>query len=177
MRRVATCVVLFSLCSAANLLACGDKYVIFGQGVRFQRAYAATHPASILVYLKSGSRWATPDNRERLLSVLRMVGHRPQAVSTASEVQAAIATGQFDIVLSEADDVAQLTESIVHAAFHPTVVSLLFAPTPDEVAAIERQNSCAVQVSKRNHELLTVVNDVMGQRVKGITAACQRKRA
>src|SRR5438045_9314277 len=110
MRRAGVCLFVFAIGSAASVFACGDKYVVFGQGVRFQRAYAATHPASILVYLKPGTRWATPENRDRPLGVLRMVGHRPQAVSTIAEAQAAMATKQFDILLAEADSVEPLNE-------------------------------------------------------------------
>lgn len=177
MRRIGLSLLLLACGFAGDAGACGDKYVVFGQGVRFQRAYAATHPASILVYLKAGTRAATAENRDRLLGVLRMVGHRPQAVSTMSEAQTAIATGQFDILMAEPDDATSLADSVVKSTAHPTVVPLLFDPTKEQIVAIEKQNTCAVQVSKRNHELLTVLNDIMGQRTKGITAACQRKRA
>lgn len=177
MRRVGAWLLLLTVVSASNVLACGDKYVVLGKGVRFQRAYAASHPASILIYLRPGSRWATAENRDRLVTVLRMVGHRPQAVSTVEELQAAMATGQFDILMTEFNSVAHATETVAAAQARPTIIPLLFEPTRDERAAIERQNSCAVQVSKRNHELLTVVNDVMAQRLKGVTEACQRKRA
>ena len=36
---------------APVLWACGDKFMLVGRGVRFQRAYAAIHPASILILL------------------------------------------------------------------------------------------------------------------------------
>jgi hypothetical protein len=157
---------------ATTALGCGDKYVVFGQGVRFQRAYAATHPASIVVYLKGAA-----DQRERLLTILRMVGHRPQPASSIDELQAAVAGGKVDIVLTESGSVPAVNDALVSATVHPTIVPLLFAPTREQIAEIERQNSCAVQVSKRNHELLTVINDAMEQRRKGVTAACQRKRA
>src|SRR5205085_1738780 len=97
MRSRVLCLVGLLVVSSSNLLACGDKFVVFGQGVRFQRAYAAAHPANILVYLKPGSKWTTPENRERLLTVLRLVGHRPQAVTTLDEFQAAVATSNYDV--------------------------------------------------------------------------------
>ena len=30
--------------------ACGDKFLLLGRGVKFQRAYAAIYPASIVIY-------------------------------------------------------------------------------------------------------------------------------
>src|SRR4029077_646315 len=110
MQRIGACLLMVGVLSSTNLSACGDKYVVFGQGVRFQRAYAATHPAAILVYLEPGSKWSTPENRERLLTVLRMVGHRPDPVSTIDEMQAAISTNKYDIVLAEFSSLSQVVE-------------------------------------------------------------------
>ena len=177
MRSHVVCLVGLLVLSSSDVLACGDKFVVFGQGVRFQRAYAAAHPANILVYLKPDSKWASPENRERLLTVLRMVGHRPQAVTTLDEFQAAIATSNYDVVLTELSSVQVANETVAAAKVRPTVVPMVFEPTRAELKEIERQNSCTVAVSRRSHELLSVINDVMGQRTKGITEACQRKRA
>lgn len=176
MRRIAICLLVACTLAGPNVLACGDKYVVFGQGVRFQRAYAAAHPASILVYLKPGSKWTTPENRERLLTALRMVGHRPDAVTTLDEMHAAVSTNRYDIVLTEFATLAEATEALAGTAVRPTVVPMVFDPSRREMAAIEKENSCAVQVTKRSHELMTVINTVMDQRGRGIAEACQRKR-
>ena len=177
MRSAVACLVGLFLIASSNTLACGDKFVVFGQGVRFQRAYAAAHPANILVYLKSDSKWASPENRERLLTVLRMVGHRPQAVTTLDEFQAAIATSNYDVVLTELGSLPVANETVAAAKVRPTVVPMVFEPSRSELKEIERQNSCTVAVSRRSHELLSVINDVMSQRSKGVTEACQRKHA
>ena len=177
MRKLGVLLLIVALNSAATLFACGDKFVVFGQGVRFQRAYAATHPASILVYLKPGSRWTTPENRDRLLSVLRMVGHHPQAVSTVEELQAATATGTFDVLLTEFSTLPAATQAAAMSKKHPTIIPMAFEPTRAELEGFEKQNSCTVAVSKRSHELLTVINDVMASRIKGTGESCQRKRA
>ncbi len=162
---------------ATSAIACGDKYVVFGQGVRFQRAYAAAHPATILVYLNPESKWSSPDNRERLLTALRMVGHRPDAVTTTDEMRTAMSTNKYDIVLTEFATIAQAADATSAASVHPTIIPMVFEPTRAEMARIEKENNCAVQVSKRSHELLTVINTVMDQRAKGVTEACQRKHA
>lgn len=177
MRRLGVLVLVVAISSVASALACGDKFVVFGQGVRFQRAYAAAHPGSILVFLKPGSRWTTPENRDRLLAVLRMVGHHPQAVSTVDELQAAMATGTFDVLLTEFNTLPAATQAAAMSKKHPTIIPMAFEPTRAELEQLEKQNSCTVAVSKRNHELLTVINDVMASRVKGLGEACQRKRA
>jgi hypothetical protein len=176
-RRVGLLLLTLLIICASGALACGDKFVVFGQGVRFQRAYAATHPASILVYLKPGSRWTSPESRDRLLTVLRMVGHHPQAVSTVDELQAAMGTGTFDVVLTEFSTLPATTQIVSAARSRATIIPMVFEPAPPQLAELERQNTCTVQVSKRSHELLTVINDVMALRLKGVGEACQRKKA
>lgn len=177
MRRFGISLFMIGVLSSPHVFACGDKYVVLGQGVRFQRAYAANHPAAILIYLRPGSKWATDQNRERLLTVLRMVGHRPDAVATLDEMQAALSTNKYDIVLTEFATADQAVGPVGDAKTRPTVVPIVFDPTRAEMAQIEKQNNCTVQVSKRNHELLTVINTVMDQRIKGITEGCRRKSA
>ena len=176
MRRLAV-FLLTCLVSSPSAFACGDKFVVFGQGVRFQRAYAAAHPASILVFLKPGSKWATSENRERLLMVLRMVGHRPQAVSTLDDLRDAAATGDYDVVLTELSTSAETSATIVNLKVPPTVIPMVFEPSRQELKEIERQKGCTVAVTRRSHELLTVINDVMGQRTRGVIAGCARKSA
>ena len=177
MRSAVVGLVSLFVIASSSVLACGDKFVVFGQGVRFQRAYAAAHPANILVFLTADSKWASPENRERLLTVLRMVGHRPQAVRTVDELQSAVATSNYDVVLTELGSVPVANEAIAGAKVRPTVVPMVFEPSRSELKEIERQNSCTVAVSRRSHELLTVINDIMDQRSKGVTEACQRKHA
>ena len=177
MRRIVFYLMAFGILSGSGAFACGDKYVVLGHGVRFQRAYAASHPASILVYLKTGSKWSAPENRERLLTALRMVGHHPEAVTTIDELRAAVSTNKYDIVLTEFADLAQAAENVSGATTRPTLVPMVFEPSRQEMAKIELENRCAVQVTKRSHELLSVINTVMDQRGKGIIEACQRKRA
>lgn len=169
MKRIAWVLVLTSAAIAPNALGCGDKFVAFGQGIRLQRIYASAHPGAILVYLTPESPLALSANRDRLVNLLRLAGHRPQVVSTRDELRGAAATGEFDIVLTQPSEVASVRDAVKSA----TIVQLLWEPTREELARVE----CAAPVSKRNHELLMVVNDVMEQRHEGVApVSCPRKR-
>jgi hypothetical protein len=176
MRRIAAFALASAICLTSDALACGDKYVILGQGVRFQRAYAAAHPANILLFLKSGSKWSAQENRERLVTVLRLVGHHPDTVATIGELQAALGTNKYDVILTEFGTEADVTAVARDSSVHPTVVPVVLDPTRDQMKQLQVNDACAVQLSKRSHELLTVINVVMEQRSKGVTEACERKR-
>jgi hypothetical protein len=176
MRRFAASAIAVSMFFCSDLLACGDKYVILGQGVRFQRAYAAAHPANILVFLKDGSKWSEPENRERLMTVLRLVGHHPDPVTTLAELQTALDAKRYDVILTELGTESELTPIARNAAPHPSVVPVAFEPSREQLKQLQKSDVCAVQLSKRSHELLTVINTVMEQRGRGVTEACERKR-
>jgi hypothetical protein len=176
MRRICASALALAVLFSSDLLACGDKYVVLGQGVRFQRAYAAAHPATILVYFQPGSKWSTPANRERLITVLRLVGHHPDAAMSADELQAAIGTHKYDVVLTELGTESELTNATRNDARHPTVIPVVMEPSREQLKELQKNDACAVQLSKHSHELLTVINVVMEQRSRGVTEACERKR-
>jgi len=176
MQRIMTILVLSAAVCTTNAVACGDKFVAFGQGIRLQRIYAAAHPAAILVYLRPDSPLALPANRDRLVNLLRLAGHRPQVVSTSAELRGAAATGEFDLLLTEPADVAAVREAAKSAKVAPSVVQLLWEPATQDLERLDQQDECAARVSRRSHELLMVVNDVMDQRQKGATVSCRRSR-
>src|SRR5579859_2530770 len=112
MQRVLSLLLLAAAAAAPETFACGDKFVAFGLGIRFERIYAAAHPGAILVYLQPGSTLAQPANRDRLVGILRLVGHRPEIVSEPEELRAAVATGEFDIILTEPAEMMVVGQSI-----------------------------------------------------------------
>ena len=173
MWRIVSVLALYAASSTSSVLACGDKFVAFGHGVRLQRIYAAEHPAAILVYLPAGSPLAEPANRDRLSGLLRLAGHRPQVVSSVDEMKGAAATGEFDLILAQPADATAARDAAKSAA----VIQLLWQPSREDLDRLDQRNECAAPVSKRNHELLFVINDVMEQRHKGVASvSCQRKR-
>src|SRR5712671_7842122 len=60
--------------------ACGDKFLTVGRGVRFQRAYAAIHPASILIVLPVKTVKSAAVRDSALTTALKMAGHRVETV-------------------------------------------------------------------------------------------------
>jgi hypothetical protein len=176
MQKLVSILVLTTAVWTPNAAACGDKFVAFGQGIRLQRIYAATHPAAILVYLEPDSELALPANRDRLVNLLRLAGHRPQIVSTSAELRGAAATGEFDLLLTEPADAATARDAAKSAKVAPSIVQLLWEPATQDLERLDRQDECVVPVRRRSHDLLLVVNDVMDQRQKGRTVSCRRSR-
>ena len=91
-------VTLISL-GSQGVSACGDKFLLVGRGVRFQRAYAAIHPGSILIVLppKSVKNAAVRDSR--LQTALKMAGHRVELVAQANLADQ-IGRSRYDVILA-----------------------------------------------------------------------------
>src|SRR5215204_5003845 len=102
-RRFSMAVLLLAGLLAAggsDLSACGDKSLSAG-GIRIQRARAARYPASVLIYKPAASPMSDAARELKLQKTLTDLGHKYHEVETASELQAAIATGQYNIVLAD----------------------------------------------------------------------------
>src|SRR5215467_2265544 len=81
--------------------ACGDKTLGLNRGVRFQRAYAASHPASILAYMRPNSGVSAAIKDLRLDSALKLAGHKVRVVVEPSAFQEALASDRYDLVVAD----------------------------------------------------------------------------
>lgn len=171
---VALAVVVGVSLAATPLLACGDKFVVLGRGVRFQRVHAAQHPASILIYMNPGSRVAQADKEFQLQTMLKLAGHRPVVVEGAA-LEGALSSKSYDVVLTDLGDAPSLEQQATSSASKPVVVPVLYNPSEAELATAEEKYSCVLAASKKNRNLLDVVDEVMQSRHRGEGAKCMRK--
>jgi hypothetical protein len=163
--------------AAAPVLACGDKLVLLGRGIRFQRMLATKHPASILVYLRPESGISAADREYHFDSLLKLAGHKPHAVTNAAEFTKELGSNSYDLVLADYSDAAGLEKEVRGSKAKPTLVPVVYNPTEAERAAAEKQYSCLVAPAKKNYEMLTVIDDAMASRGEGTGARCRKARA
>ena len=129
-------VVVLLLIGGTAVEACGDKLLALSRGVRFQRAYAAARPASILIYLgRNGGTARQP----QLYSTLRQAGHKVRAVEEAAELDQALNSGSYDIVLADPADAPALADRLKTAATKPTVIPVFVKPKKSDLVAAEKQ--------------------------------------
>jgi hypothetical protein len=155
-------VTLISL-GAQAVSACGDKFLLVGRGVRFQRAYAAIHPASILIVVppKSVKNAAVRDSR--LQSALKMAGHRVELVPQANLAEQ-IGRSRYDIILAERADALVIPDLVSAAAVKPSVVGVLEDPSDVELAEARRRLQAVLKTPQSLVEILKLVDDVMTTR-------------
>lgn len=150
--------------------ACGDKFVLLGRGARVARSQ---FPSTILIFMNPSSRMPAAEKEFRLEATLKAAGHKAKVAETDAEVQKALATGKYDLVLADVVDVPELRKEAGGSASKPVVLPLLYEPTPDELSAAEKEANCAVRPSKKSQDLLAVVDETMKGRRKGAGAICE----
>ncbi len=174
-RTLAVCaLVALGLGSASAVVyACGDKLVVLGRGVRFERIHLARNPGAVLVFLNPDSNLARADEEFHLSASLELAGHAVQIVGSEAELERAWRSGGADVILADLGDANALWESMGSDGTAPEVVPVLYKPTREDLAQAERLSKCTSQAAKRkSRSLLNVVDELIGQRRKGEPAVC-----
>jgi hypothetical protein len=148
---------------------CGDKFVLIGGGARINRS---KFPSRVLVYMNPNSRIPAAEKQFHVEAMLTAAGHKAKLVESPAEVRKAIESGQYDLVLADVTDVPELRKEAGTSASKPSILPLLYKPTPAEISAAEKEASCAVHPAKKNADLLAVVDETMKDRRNGLTPNC-----
>ena len=165
------------------LLACGDKLMMLGRGVRFQSKHTP-RAASVLLYLpESATGLALTD--PKLESALREAGHVVRAVTSPADLQSALRSGTFDVVLANVTHAPELEKAQVVAAHHAVVLPAIYLvapatqPTPKHQSRADRNKASKdfaviVEVPGRPGHYCHAVDEAMELKLKREKAAARR---
>jgi hypothetical protein len=153
-----------SLCTVAY--ACGDKFLIVGRAARFTQAYAAIHPATILLYTPSGRVGSTAILDPKFQASLTRAGHRLQVVKNEELLISTLQAGRFDLVLADVADLEAIKVKAEQSPSQPTVLPVMYKPTKAEAEAVKARYRCELKSSDRPARYLSTIDDEMQARVK-----------
>lgn len=145
-------------------LACGDKFLIVGRGMRYG---TAKHPATILVYAHN------TEQSKDLQSVLKMAGHKIDAVTDESQLHASVDKKRYDLVLMDLNDAVQLEKEIEATANKPAVLPVIYTQTGAELKAAGSKYECILKGEKKSRDLVKVVDSVMEEKMNGTPLKCE----
>jgi len=148
---------------------CGDKFVLVGGASRVNRS---KFPSRVLVFMNPASRVPAAEKEFHVEATLTAAGHKARIVESEAEVEKAIESGKYDLVLADVTDVADLRKRCGASASKPAVLPLLYKPTAAELSAAEKEANCLVRPSKKSSDLLAVIDETMKDRSKGIAPNC-----
>lgn len=171
MRKLCVALLIAASVSTAggDVSACGDKFLFIGRGTRFGRAYAAIHPASILIYINPNSAHAAIMRDPQLIKSLKQAGHQVQTVINVRTLSATLDSGAVDIVLADFSDATTLDSRLETTPSRPTLLPVLYRPTKDEAAGAARRFAFSVKAPDRATHFLNVIDDLMKVRSKSGT--------
>ncbi len=153
-----------ALMVGGDALACGDKLVIVGRGLRAKRK--AVSRASILVYARPGGSLPTALGEGGLQKNLERAGHRLSQVGTEDELKEALAAGGYDLVLADLKAAPRVEAQANDAPKHPTVLPTLYNPSPAELSAAESAFHCVLKAPAKEKDYLAVVDEAMAARAR-----------
>jgi hypothetical protein len=148
-----------------DALACGDKLVVVGRGLH-AKGVRAPQRASILLFAEPKSSVAAALEDGSLRKDLERAGHRLRSATSREELEAALGTGTYDLLLADLK-AAPFAESEAKAsASKPTFLPTLFNPTAAELAAVSNQYRCVVKSPGEPKDYIAVINDALAERAK-----------
>jgi hypothetical protein len=160
---VAVAVIVLALSSHA-VNACGDKFSLLGRGTRFQQAYAAIHPARILLVVPPKSVKQAAIRDARLKTALKMAGHKVDEVSSG-ELRRVSSGTRYDIILTGRADVSAVTDALVRGTFKPSVVAIVEANAPEEAPPGGVRADAELKAPQSLPTILRLLDDTMKARI------------
>ena len=113
---------------------CGDKFVLIGGAARVNRS---KFPSRVLVFMNPASRVPAAEKEFHVEATLTAAGHKAKVVESEAEVEKAIETGKYDLVLADVTDVPNLRKRCGASASKPAVLPILYKPTAEELSVAE----------------------------------------
>ena len=166
MRRVTMLMVSILVASSTSAAeACGDKFLRVGRGARYQRAYVAVHPTSLLLVARPGSPVAA--SLRELEPVLKRAGHKPLLVEDVSAVAPALDHGHFSLILADLKDLPTVETAAKASGAPIDMLPFLDQPTPAALAAAEQGFRCVAETPGKKVQVLAEIDALMEIILKG----------
>lgn len=160
------------LCVASALIAgmyqpldaCGDKLLLVGRGLKFQRAYASLNPGTIVVYARAATPATAAIRDTSLHKNLQKAGHRVALIEKEGLLSESLASGQVDIVLVDASEAPAFDARAASAPSKPTVLYVLYDGDKLQAEAISQRLQCKLKTSDKATKYLAEIENAMKAR-------------
>lgn len=177
MRRILVGVVMVSAALLQDPVAhaCGFKLLPLGRGIRYQSRHTP-RAASVLLYLPTNASGLSLTDPNVELA-LREAGHAVLAVTTKGDLENALRTGVYDVILANVTDAPDLEKASAVVDGHAVVLPALYlvtAPgqrpagqqTDADRAKARKAFSVVVEIPSRPGHYCTAVDKAMELKLK-----------
>jgi hypothetical protein len=154
-------------------VACGDKLVALGGGVRFERIVVSRHPGRILVILSPGSGLAVANTRYSLTSSLMLAGHTVVEIDDPAELGSTLTTEPLDLVLIDATEFHGIALRSSSTGQAPTILPVVYQDGSSSQPATRPVPDCSADAGKaKGKNLLRTIEKTLDLRSRGLPDAC-----
>ena len=124
------CVMAAVMLNPALVDACGEKLLTLGRAIRFQSRHTP-RAASVLLYLpQTGAGQSLTD--PNLESALREAGHAVRAATTSADLESALRSGNYDVVLANLTDAPDLERAQAVVERNAVVLPAVYLTAPTQ---------------------------------------------
>jgi hypothetical protein len=155
------------LMTGADLLACGEKFLVAGRGTRYQRP-KNFRAASILIYANPSTGLENALRKLPVDSVLKREGHRATRVETPELLSAILASGKFDVVLAASGDAPAVERLLGGRPDAPVVLTFCVKGQQPPVA---EGAACALKAPPRERRLLDAIDKAVERHDQNVREA------
>jgi hypothetical protein len=168
---------------AVPLHACGDKLMMLGRGIRFQSKHTP-RAGAVLLYLPE-SATGQPLTDPKLETALREAGHAVRAVTSPVDLETALGSGTFDVVLANVTHAPELERAKSIAERNAVVLPAIYLVAPGSGGLAKQQTQAdrekaskafavIVEVPGRPGHYCHAVDQAMALKLKREKAAARR---
>ncbi len=147
---------------ATTALACGDKLLVLGRGVRYR--LLAGRSASILAFVPAGDASAAWVTHPRLRQEFADAGYKLVIVENDEQFAQALRAQKFDVVLADPAHEAEIDRRFDTAASGAPIFVPLVTSAPERTLA--RQYCCVLRSGSKPGRALDVVDKALNAKTK-----------
>jgi len=153
-------------------IACGDKYLNLGLGTHYHRTTAERLAAAVLMYVNQGTELSRIVTALTVEPALKKAGYQPALVASTAELDAALRTRKWDVIVVDGRDMASLIQQLPRSA-GPHLVPVLSRPTKDELKQAQRAFETVITNPSRSTVFVDMVDDAMDLHEMEVEAAAR----
>jgi hypothetical protein len=158
---------------AAPVHACGDKLMMLGRGIRFQSKHTP-RAATVLLYLPesaTGQLLTDP----KLEIALREAGHAVRAVTSPSDLETALGSGTFDVVLANFTHAPELERAKSIAERNAVILPAIYLVAPASGVAAKQQTKADREKASKAFAVIVEVPGRPGHYCHAVDRAMELK--
>lgn len=151
--------VLWGVGGAADVFACGNKFLVASRGTRFGKVAVARQEAAILVYANPDSAVPHAVVNVPVETVLVNAGYQPTVVADPEEFNQALSKGGWDLVLADLRDTATVEVQLGDEA--PMVVPVLYEPTKSDYQLAKQEYDNVIKAPMKSQRFLESIDEAV----------------